>query len=568
VGIDIGANGSGGPTPDFQCVEFAERYLDVKHGYAPINGTNGDQVVAHYASAHSLTVVKNGIGQLPQVGAVMSFADNSSFNSPDGGHVAVVTAVTSSSVTIVGENQDGSGPYTDGSATMTVTGNDDITSFDRLLPSIEWFNPTSASAPSITSPAATSFTAAPADTTSVVGVAANAKTVYELHSDSTIWRYTGTPCTTGSPPSCEGWVELDDNPAAVAIAASASTVYELHSDGSLWQSTGVACSGTPLSCPGWRLIDDNPAITSIAAGGNHLYELHSDGGIWRYTGTPCTTGSPPSCPGWTQLDDNPTAVAIAASTKTVYELHSDGTLWRSTGTPCSGTPLSCPGWRLIDDNPAITSIAAGGNHLYELHSDGGIWRYTGTPCTTGSPPSCPGWTQLDDSPAAVAIAASTKTVYELHSDGTLWRSTGAACSGTPLSCPGWTLIDDNPAIAAIYAGGPAVYEVHSDSSLWQYTGTPCTGSPPSCPGWSLLNASPAVTPGSFTIQATGSPAPSFTETGALPTGVTLSPTGLLSGTPQPGTGGTYPITITAANGVAPNATQNFALKVTKTKTKT
>ena len=66
--------------------------------------------------------------------------------------------------------------------------------------------------------------------------------------------------------------------------------------------------------------------------------------------------------------------------------------------------------------------------------------------------------------------------------------------------------------------------------------------------------------GSFTVTATGNPTPTFSETGALPSGVTFVG-GVLSGTPAAGTGGSYPITITATNGVAPDATQNFTLTV-------
>ena len=51
------------------------------------------------------------------------------------------------------------------------------------------------------------------------------------------------------------------------------------------------------------------------------------------------------------------------------------------------------------------------------------------------------------------------------------------------------------------------------------------------------------------MTATGFPAPTFTETGSLPTGVTLPPAGVLSGTPT--ASGSFPITITAANGVTP-----------------
>src|SRR5207244_2789895 len=66
-------------------------------------------------------------------------------------------------------------------------------------------------------------------------------------------------------------------------------------------------------------------------------------------------------------------------------------------------------------------------------------------------------------------------------------------------------------------------------------------------------------PGSFTVSATGFPAPTFTESGALPAGVSLSGAGVLSGTPT--SSGSFPITITAGNGVAPSATQSFTLTV-------
>src|SRR5579871_1751761 len=67
--------------------------------------------------------------------------------------------------------------------------------------------------------------------------------------------------------------------------------------------------------------------------------------------------------------------------------------------------------------------------------------------------------------------------------------------------------------------------------------------------------------GTFQVTATGAPAPTFSETGTLPSGVTLSTAGLLSGTPAAGTGNTYPITITAQNGILPNSTQSFTLTV-------
>ena len=70
--------------------------------------------------------------------------------------------------------------------------------------------------------------------------------------------------------------------------------------------------------------------------------------------------------------------------------------------------------------------------------------------------------------------------------------------------------------------------------------------------------------GTFTVTTTGFPARA-SETGALPAGVTFvdnrDGTATLAGTPAAGSGGTYALTITATNGVAPDATQTFTLTV-------
>ena len=68
-------------------------------------------------------------------------------------------------------------------------------------------------------------------------------------------------------------------------------------------------------------------------------------------------------------------------------------------------------------------------------------------------------------------------------------------------------------------------------------------------------------PDSFTVTASGYPAPSISLTsGTPPSGVTYeSSTGILSGTPTEA--GTFALTFTASNGVSPNATQNFTLNV-------
>ena len=71
------------------------------------------------------------------------------------------------------------------------------------------------------------------------------------------------------------------------------------------------------------------------------------------------------------------------------------------------------------------------------------------------------------------------------------------------------------------------------------------------------------TNGNFQLAASGFPATfTFSNTGnALPSGVTLSASGLLSGTPDAGTGGIYNLTFQVSNGIAPPGMQSFTLTV-------
>lgn len=69
--------------------------------------------------------------------------------------------------------------------------------------------------------------------------------------------------------------------------------------------------------------------------------------------------------------------------------------------------------------------------------------------------------------------------------------------------------------------------------------------------------------GTFTVTSTGVPIATLSETGTLPSGVTFADnadgTATLSGTST--ASGSYPLTITASNGIAPDATQAFTLVV-------
>lgn len=138
-------------------------------------------------------------------------------------------------------------------------------------------------------------------------VGTSATSLYQLHVDGLIWRYTGTPCNADA---CPGWQLVDRNPRTKAIVAAEAQLYQLHVDGMIWRYIGISCNAD--ACPGWELVDRNPRTEVIVAGGNQLYQCHVDGMIWRYTGTPCNVNA---CPGWELLDRNPRIKAIAAGNK-------------------------------------------------------------------------------------------------------------------------------------------------------------------------------------------------------------------------------------------------------------
>src|SRR5215472_3990390 len=142
-----------------------------------------------------------------------------------------------------------------------------------------------------------------------------------------------------------------------------------------------------------------------------------------------------------------------------------------------------------------------------------------------------------------------------------------------------------------YVGGGLLRAVHPISGATLWTGTSVgsthwespivangvvyvTGGSTHLTAFGLPSSAPAFTSaasatfqvgvaGSFTVAASGTPAPTLSESGSLPSGVTFtSSSGHLAGTPGATTAGSYSLQFTASNGIAPDATQSFLLTVT------
>jgi hypothetical protein len=182
---------------------------------------------------------------------------------------------------------------------------------------------------------------------------------------------------------------------------------------------------------------------------------------------------------------------------------------------------------------------------------------------------------------AATITSATATTFTVGSPGSFTVTTGAAFppatalteQGTLPS--GVTFTDNNNGTASL-AGTPAI----GTGATYLVTITATNGvNPPAVQPFTLtVNETPTITStktATFTVGSSGTllittghdfpTATILSETGALPGGVTFTDnkdgTAALAGTPAAGTGNTYPLVITATNGVVPDGTQNFILVV-------
>ena len=190
-------------------------------------------------------------------------------------------------------------------------------------------------------------------------------------------------------------------------------------------------------------------------------------------------------------------------------------------------------------------------------------------------PATQGFTLTVD--AAPAITSGSSAAFTTGTAGSFTvTATGAPTPSLVESgaLPSGVTFTDNGNGTGTLGGTPAV---GSDGTYdLTLTATNGVGSPATQSFALTVTSAPAITSAdntaftvgtawSFTVTTGGSPTPAITESGALPSGVTFKDNGdgtaTLAGTPAAGTGGSYDLTLTAANGVTPNATQPFVLSV-------
>ncbi len=254
----------------------------------------------------------------------------------------------------------------------------------------------------------------------------------------------------------------------------------------------------------------------------------------------------------------PFALAVNETTDVIWVADAANDVQSISGTSNSVTQTISPGGGDLEG----VAVDPDTDTVYAATETGGVAvidGVTGAVSTTIA---------VTESLYAVAVDPGSGTVFASSDDGTPLESGGSTGTTWVIDASSNTIAD------TVERGGVQVAVDTATGSAYEAAGLAVSAN-----GWvltpSTANAmSPVITSipsatfsdiggeTSFPIVGSALPAATYTETGPLPAGVTLSTSGTLSLTTTAGTvGGVYPITITASNGVAPDYSQAFTLTV-------
>ena len=335
--------------------------------------------------------------------------------------------------------------------------------------------------------------------------------------------------------------------------------------------------------------------TAVAAGEFHSLVIGSDGHVYAFGANPegelgnsTTTGSP--TPVRVALPAGVTATAIAAGTVSSFAVGSDGHLytwgeWDSGQQRCDPQQIACYtspvvvplpsgvtattivgsdyfGLALGSDHHLYqidgttipttislpvgvtpTQIASGNADFYAAGSDGHLYAWGGNNSSgqfgngTMTTSSTPVQVSLPSGVSPVSFAATTYSAYAIGSDGHLyaWGDNAAGQLGIGNDTGPQTVCGYACSLSPVQVSMPPGQQPEQLGALGQdlYSGYVITvaAAPPSISGTppSPVNANTSY---AFAFSLSGSPAPTTTVTaGSLPPGLTLSSSGVISGTP-------------------------------------
>ena len=584
------ANGSFGPVTDNLNGTYTSVFVASASGFATITATIGGNPVS--STPPTLTVQAAPIITSPN-SSTFTLGIANTFTVTDTGFP---TPTLSESVALPGwlsfNPNTGvlSGTPTAGSGGvyhLTFTATNGVGS-----PAVQNFTLTVNHAPAVTSLGSTTFTVGTAGTFTVTATGFPQDTLKEVGMLPAGVTFTdngnGTATLAGTPNAGRGRIYSFTITAANGVAPDATQTFTLTVNeapsitnsntatflagqaGTFTVTTGHDFpSATTLretgALPGGVTFIDNGNGTATLAGTPNA----GSGGVFSFTITASNGVAPDATQTFTltvneapSITSSNTATFLVgqAATFAVTTSHDfpSATTLRETG--------ALPGGVTFIDNGNGTATLAGTPNA----GTGGSFAFTITAANGVAPDATQTFTLTVDQVPAITSATSIILTEGIAGTFTV-TDTGFPTPALSESGPlpnGVTFIDNGNGTATL-AGTPTVGS--AGSYPLTFTAGNGVGSDATQNFTLVVNPAPAFTspntteflvgtPGAFVVTTKGDPTPVLTESGTLPGGVQFdAATGVLSGTPALGTGGQYPLTFTAANGVGKTAIQNFDL---------
>ncbi|CAH1088188.1 FG-GAP-like repeat-containing protein [Candidatus Nitrotoga sp. 1052] len=353
------------------------------------------------------------------------------------------------------------------------------------------------------------------------------------------------------------------------FSPSSSTVSILlgNGDGTFQPATNLAAGLNPFSVAVRDLNSDGKLDLAVASFGAASVSILLGNGDGTFAPrTSFATGAGPrtvvigDMNGDGQLD-----IAVSnqtAGTASILVGNGDGTFQAATSFVTGGSPRSIAIGDFSSDGRLDLVSGNGSSANVSVLLNTSIAPLAALAVQSGTPQITLANTAF---PSALSVVARDIASNPVQGIGVTFTAPTSGASATFTGGVSMvTVTTDAAGIAtapALTANGTlGTYSVQATVSPLSASFTLTNGQPPAFTNSALPNGTVA-TPYAFPVTTSGTPDPTFAvTTGALPTGVALNgTTGLISGTPS--TAGSFNGTITASNGVAPAATQNFSITI-------
>lgn len=346
--------------------------------------------------------------------------------------------------------------------------------------------------------------------------------------------------------------------AQVGIAASPTT-------GSASDTVALMVSGAPAG------VTTNLSVSSFTTPGSSTLGISASASAAPGTYTLLVTGTADGAQHSIAIPvtiNGATAPTITSASTTSSAVNRQASFTVTTsGYPTSQiseTGALPPGMTFTDNHDGTASIAGTPTAV-------GAYQFTINATDGTAPDANQVFTYYVGQAPAITSASSTSSVVNQAASFTV-TTTGyptSQISATGALPPGMTFVDNHDGTATI-AGTPTL------AGAFQITIDATDGTSPDATQTFTydVDQAPAITsgptaqgtvgsPAQATVTTSGFPVGALSETGALPPGMTFTDnhdgTASISGTPT--TSGTYQFSITATNGIAPDATQAFTYTI-------